>query len=43
MNRYTDQLASRTVPTGNLLLSVLDMFDAVMDQFGDSNGRLAGI
>ena len=35
--------ASRTVPTGNLLLSILDMFDAGMNQFGDSNGKLEGI
>jgi Protein of unknown function (DUF1552) len=31
---------SRTVPTGNLLLSVLDMFDIHADSFGDSTGRL---
>ncbi len=35
--------ASRTVPTGNLLLSILDMFDTRMDSFGDSTGRLANI
>jgi hypothetical protein len=35
--------ASRTVPTGNLLLSILDMFDVRTDAFGDSTGRLAGI
>jgi hypothetical protein len=34
---------SRTVPTGNLLLSILDMFDVRADAFGDSTGRLAGI
>jgi hypothetical protein len=34
---------SRTVPTGNLLLSILDMFDVRTDAFGDSTGRLAGI
>ena len=32
--------ASRTVPTGNLLLSVLDMFGVRADRFGDSTGRL---
>jgi hypothetical protein len=31
---------SRTVPTGNLLLSVLNMFDVHANQFGDSTGRL---
>jgi hypothetical protein len=31
---------SRTVPTGNLLLSVLNLFDVHADQFGDSTGRL---
>lgn len=35
--------ASRTVPTGNLLLSILDMFDVRADKFGDSTGRLAGV
>ena len=35
--------ASRTVPTGNLLLSILDMFDVRADKFGDSTGRLQGI
>jgi hypothetical protein len=35
--------ASRTVPTGNLLLSILDMFDVRADKFGDSTGRLAGL
>ncbi len=34
---------SRTVPTGNLLLSILDMFDIHPDHFGDSTGRLEGI
>jgi hypothetical protein len=28
------------VPTGNLLLSVLDMFDIHQDGIGDSTGRL---
>jgi hypothetical protein len=31
---------SKTVPTGNLLLSVLDKFDIHRDSFGDSTGRL---
>jgi hypothetical protein len=35
--------ASRTVPTGNLLLSILDMFDVRADKFGDSTGRLQGV
>jgi hypothetical protein len=35
--------ASRTVPTGNLLLSILDMFDVAADSFGDSTGRLTGV
>ena len=35
--------ASRTVPTGNLLLSILDKFDVKMDKFGDSTGRAEGI
>lgn len=34
---------SRTVPTGNLLLSILDMYQVGVDRFGDSTGRLAGI
>lgn len=34
---------SRKVPTGNLLLSILDMFDVPADHFGDSTGRLVGI
>jgi hypothetical protein len=35
--------ASRTVPTGNLLLSILDMYGVRADSFGDSTGRLQGI
>ena len=31
---------TKTVPTGNLLLSVLDMFGIHESQFGDSTGRL---
>jgi hypothetical protein len=34
---------SRTVPTGNLLLSILDKFDVGVDTFGDSTGRLQGV
>jgi hypothetical protein len=30
----------RTVPTGNLLLSLLDRFDIHLDRIGDSTGRL---
>jgi uncharacterized protein DUF1552 len=32
--------ASRTVPTGNLLLSISDMFDMKLNSVGDSTGRL---
>jgi hypothetical protein len=35
--------ASRTVPSGNLLLSILNLFDVRADSFGDSTGRLEGI
>ena len=35
--------ASRTVPTSNLLLSILDKFDVKMDHFGDSTGRCEGV
>ncbi len=31
---------TKTVPTGNLLLSILDQFDIHRDTFGDSTGRL---
>ena len=34
---------SRTVPTGNLLLSISDMFDMGLKSFGDSTGRLERI
>jgi hypothetical protein len=34
---------SKTVPTGNLLLSVLDRFDIHQDSFGDSTGRLENL
>jgi hypothetical protein len=32
--------ATKTAPTGNLLLSLLDMYDIHQDQQGDSTGRL---
>jgi hypothetical protein len=31
------------VPTGNLLLSVLDMYDIHQDSIGDSIGRLENL
>ena len=34
---------SKTVPTGNLLLSVLERFDIHQDSFGDSTGRLENL
>jgi hypothetical protein len=34
---------SKTVPTGNLLLSVLDMYDIHQDSIGDSTGRLENL
>jgi hypothetical protein len=34
---------SKQVPTGNLLLNVLDMYDIHMDQIGDSTGRLTNL
>lgn len=34
---------TRQVPTGNLLLSVLDRFDIHLDQIGDSTGRLENL
>jgi hypothetical protein len=37
------KFASRTVPTSNMLLSVLDMFDINQDSIGDSTGRLPGL
>jgi hypothetical protein len=37
----TLQYERKTVPTGNLLLSVLDMFGIQQDKQGDSTGRLA--
>jgi hypothetical protein len=35
--------ASRTVPTGNLMLSILGMFDVKAERFGDSTGPLQNI
>ncbi len=35
--------ASRTVPTGNLLLSITDMFGVGLNSVGDSTGRLEGV
>jgi hypothetical protein len=34
---------SKTVPTGNLLLSILDLFDIHQDSIGDSTGRLENL
>jgi len=34
---------SKTVPTGNLLLSILDRFDIHQDSIGDSTGRLENL
>jgi hypothetical protein len=34
---------SRTVSTGNLLLSILNMYDVRLDKFGDSTGLLTGL
>jgi hypothetical protein len=31
---------SKTYPTGNLLLSILDLYDIHQDSIGDSTGRL---
>ncbi|MEI7949661.1 MAG: DUF1552 domain-containing protein [Gammaproteobacteria bacterium] len=41
-NRHL-KYATKTVPTGNLLLSVLDQFDIHQDHIGDSKGRLENI
>ena len=35
--------ASKTVPTGNLLLSILDAYGIHLDSFGDSTGRIGGL
>ena len=34
---------SKTVPTGNLLLSLLDQFDIHQEAIGDSTGRLENL
>src|SRR5580700_4069049 len=34
---------TKTVPTGNLLLSLLDMYDVHQDSIGDSTGRLTNL
>ena len=34
---------TKQVPTGNLLLSLLDQFDIHRENFGDSTGRLPGL
>jgi hypothetical protein len=34
---------TKIVPTGNLLLSVLDVFDIHQDSIGDSTGRLENL
>jgi hypothetical protein len=34
---------TKTVPTGNLLLSVLDLYDIHQESIGDSTGRLANL
>jgi hypothetical protein len=41
-NRHL-KFPSRTVPTGNLLLSLLDFYDVHEQSFGDSTGRIASI
>jgi hypothetical protein len=34
---------SKTIPTGNLLLSILDMYDIHQDSIGDSTGRIENL
>jgi hypothetical protein len=34
---------TKTIPTGNLLLSILDMYGIHQDSVGDSTGRLPGL
>ncbi|MGW8368737.1 MAG: DUF1552 domain-containing protein, partial [Gammaproteobacteria bacterium] len=34
---------SKTIPTGNLMLSLLDQFDIHRESFGDSTGRLENL
>jgi hypothetical protein len=41
-NRHL-KFPSKTVPTGNLLLSILDLFDIHEQSFGDSTGRIESI
>jgi hypothetical protein len=41
-NRYL-AYPSRAVPTGNLLLSIMDLYGIERDSFGDSTGRLDGL
>jgi hypothetical protein len=41
-DRYL-KFAAKSVPTGNLLLSILDMYGMHMDSFGDSTGRIESI
>jgi hypothetical protein len=35
--------ASKTVPTGNLLASILDLYGVHEETIGDSTGRLPGL
>jgi hypothetical protein len=41
-NRHL-KFPSKTVPSGNLLLSILDRFDVHEDSFGDSTGRIESL
>jgi hypothetical protein len=34
---------TKTVTTGNLLLSILDLYGIHQDSIGDSTGRLSGL
>jgi hypothetical protein len=34
---------SKTITTGNLMLSVMDLFGVHQDSIGDSTGRLTGL
>jgi len=41
---YRDELyPTRTIPTGNLLLTILDKYDIHQDSIGDSTGRLEAV
>ena len=42
-DRHLAYASSRTVPTGNLMLSILGMFDVQAERFGDSTGPLQNI